>query len=221
MEIITYCSKNYEILLKQLLGSWKHFCDDIVIYTDSILEINAKQIKISEKEEDWRCNTMKKIEAIRAHAERGCEFTFLDADCFVGADFSEIFEEEFSVGVTGENSTINSGVIFFKNPKKNRAFFDDWVSKSKINNGLHSEQNSLKDIYETKKFSMMMFPKSKYNAYVGFKTPFCEEWDRKEWVRLIKSRPKIIHFQGAGHFRRFRNLQKLIDIYHHNAKEFI
>lgn len=221
MEIITYCSKNYESLLKKLLPSWKNFCNDIIVYTDSNLEINANQIKISSQQKNWRCNTIKKVEAIQIHAEKVNEFVFLDSDCFVGLEFSEVFKENFTVGVTGEGAVINSGVMFFKNSRQNKSFFEEWASLVKYDNGLHSEQDSLNKIYSTKKFSMKMFPKSKYNAYVGFKTPFCEELDRREWVKLIKSKPKIVHFQGAGHFKRFRNLQKLIDIYNHDAKEFI
>lgn len=221
MEIVTYCSKNYEKVLEKMLPSWLALGSRVVVYTDSGLELNVEQIRIGPQESGWRANTIRKIEAIGKHAEADVDFTFLDSDCFVGERFEEVFNEDFSFGITGDEFSINSGVIFIKRSKENRKLISEWLSRAAADGHSHSEQNSLSELYKERRFSIKMFPKSKYNCYVGFKTPFCEESDAKDWLRLVRSKPKIIHFQGAGHFPRFRNLQSLMRIYQRNAKELI
>lgn len=217
MKIITFCSKNYENVLRLMISSWlKHYA--ATVYTDEKLDIDVNQVNISEGIKDWRDGTIHKIKAIKAQIESSKEdFAFLDSDCFVNDRFDEVFKENFNIGVTGD--VINAGVLFFKFAPRLNSLIDEWMDSSTKSEGILSEQHSLQKMHQ--KYRFTVFPQSKYNCYIGFREPFCKHKEKIKWIELIKNKPKIIHFQGAGHFDRFDDLPKMIDIYLNNAKKFV
>ena len=124
--IITFCSHNYRRLYHITIPSWlRSDSEKIIIYTDDIgwKSDNNKVIIINKfkKERDWLKNVAKKHECIYDFIQRFPTIdnaVFLDADCYVVNELSQVFNRQFSLALTTsrrkDKMALSSGVIFFR-----------------------------------------------------------------------------------------------------------
>lgn len=224
MQLITYCSKNFEDVLATMIPSWiSHYGHNIYIYTDCHLNLpnTVNQFIITEENNDRRTNLFRKIIAIDHHL-MVCQqhFSFIDADCLVLSRFDEVFEHDFELGVTRFEPTskmLSSGVLFFKPNQSLYELVTRWKQQTRElwkNSEIETcQQITLHKICLNKIFRVMNFPKDVYNAFIPFKNPFSIEKDEMQWKELAKQTPKIVHFQGAERAEksRFRDIPSLIN----------
>lgn len=209
--ILTFCSENYLDAFKFSIGSWlKTKADKIVIYTDFDLKFGSKKVEIIkyfEPGNDWIVNVGRKVTAALHYLQHNDtkQIAFLDMDCYVIDDFSEVFEWNYDLAVTRFFSkradTITSGVWFAHVNKRVIAFMEEWdrmANKYKLQGkGIKPhwpayEQHAFTDLvrktYKDKSIcEILPLEERIYN---------CEHDNMEKWKKDCRTyHPKIIHFK--------------------------
>jgi len=225
MHIITHCTKSFEAVIRTVASSWtSHYANSIFVYTDSRLNLDDRitQFKIGQPSDEREVNQFRKILSIEHHLKtHEREFTFLDADCLIMSKFDEVFEHDFTIGVTrfaDQHSypCLNSGVLFFKPKTSTDQLIQEWkgLAKQPCENTKMAVQESLHATCSSGKYDVKNFPKEIYNAFVPYPTPFSREVDELQWIQLAQQepKPKIVHFLGLSR-NRFKNISSLLEHY--------
>lgn len=215
-EIVTYCSENYKDSLDFTLPSWltNSLASKITIYTDSNkIKSENKKIQVIPffpKDDDWVVNVGRKTSCIVNYLQTNHEpnFAFLESDCYVLSDFSEIFLEDFDLAVTRMFSkelhtyaTITSGVWFTHSSPKAIQILKDWntISKQYYQHNIGINRNTI--AYDQLSFTDLIRPlyaKNEANIYPLEEDIYNSEHSKLEnWIiKLKKTKPKILHFKG-------------------------
>ena len=225
-EIFAYCSKNYEDAYKFVIDSWSRpeNVTKVTIYTDWDLKSNNPKVEIKNmfpESNSWIVGTGRRLDVIKDYSDRNKgqnkNVLFLDIDCFLVKDVSEIFSRPFDIAITrlftGEgyaNRTATAGLWFAKLSPGYYNFIEDWFKRAEQlktagygveDHRISYVQYSFTDIARTKtpRYSVLPIDEKVYNS---------EHSDEREWYKLIRQyKPKILHYKG----RRFRD-QKIVSL---------
>lgn len=222
-EIFAYCSKNYEDAYKFVIKSWTDIptMKKVTLYTDWDFKPDNDKVVVKQifdtESSDWLVGTGRRIDAIKDFAlsnkDTPKNVLFLDMDCYIVRDVSEIFTLDFDIAISRLYSgteyskhTATAGLWFCKLTPGFFNFIDAWfkTAQSFKDNGIGVEnhkisyvQYSFTDVARTntKAYKVMPIDEKIYNS---------EHSDLRLWYAMItKYKPKILHFKG----RRFREEQ--------------
>lgn len=211
--IFTICTENYKECALKTIPSWvkQNNVERIYVYTDFNLEYDSQKVivlPIIEKTTDWikivgmKCKVLKNITKMTIENEK---LAFIDIDCVIKDDISEVFENKFDIAVTrfSKKNTINSGVWFVINNDNVKKLAEEWENLQNIyferKNGVKARyssysQKSLSEIvhqqYDNKTYlTVLPLSSRKYNH---------EADNEISWAKTVKrDNPKIIHFKGC------------------------
>lgn len=209
--IFSICTEEYKDALNLVIPYWSQHSnvDMIYIYTDFEVHVSDPKVRIVPKLE----KTVKWIDAVGLKATAlqyflksyyVSEFVFLDIDCFLVKDVSEVFSYNFDIAPTRMygKKVANSGVWFCKRSKALERFTEEWISLQnhyrKLGIGIQSHRSP----YEQISFSNIVHREHEKNQYLKVH-PLdeniynCESDDTTEWLNKVNLyKPKIIHFKG-------------------------
>jgi len=222
-DIVTYCSGSYMEAFDAHIRSWlKHTkAKNIYVYSDEPAEsfhVNNSRVVIKpfyKKCDNWITNVGRKTKCILDYLEKTDRkyFAFIEMDCFIVSDFSEVFDPAIDISITRlfstesyTHATITCGVWFAQVTPKLRQFMKQWHAasrsymKSKIGitpSLIAYDQLSFTDMirpaYVNQTFRVKAIDEHIYN---------CEHTKSEELLKQIETEtPKIIHFKG----KRFKN----------------
>lgn len=230
--LLSYCSYNYKDAFDFVIKSWIENVsfDKIIIYTDSdqLVYDNPKVeiIKFFEPSSSWIIGTGRRLEVIEDYILKRDEqyeyLCFLDIDCYIAQDFSEVFDSisnYFDIGLTRLNfgndyskNTATAGVFFLRNNEESKKFIKDWIDLAeqykknekmirdhKISYVQYSfTQIAFNSFHNLTSYKILNLSEKVYNS---------ERSDLNEWYDDIqKFNPKILHFKG----NRYQN-KKIVD----------
>jgi len=226
-EIFAYCSKNYKDAYDFVIDSWANLNNvtRITIYTDWDFHPNKNKvntIQLFEKESDnWLVGTGRRLDVIRHFSDlnknESKNILFLDIDCFISDDPSEVFSYDFDIAISrlGNNSgryskqTATAGLWFAKLTPGYYNFINDWLvlaerfkkqKKGVTDFKISYVQYSFTDVARKKTNNYKILPIDE-NVYNN------EDSALDKWYNKIRRyKPKILHYKG----RRFRD-KKVID----------
>ena len=233
-EIFAYCSKNYEDAYNFVIDSWVKLdtVSKVTIYTDWDLQTNLNKVQVInmfDPSNDWLTGTGRRLDVIKhfSKTNRGQEknILFLDIDCFMVQDVSEIFSKDFDIAITRLHSrehysdnTATAGLWFARLTPGYYNFINDWFIRAQqlktVGKGIRQHhisyvQYSFTDIAKKQNANYNVLPIDEkiYNS---------EHTELTRWYQLItQHHPKILHYKG----RRFRN-QKIITEVTNRTKEY-
>ena len=215
--IFTICNHSYKDAIDFSIPSWLKLqsVDKIYIYTDFEYEYNDERVIIInsiDKTDDWL-----KIVGLKAMILKEfiteynpLNFVFIDIDCYITADISDVFDYDFDIAATRMHSkkSANSGVWFCKNTDAMKQFSEEWIKlqteyrnrgKGTVKHRQSYSQLSFSEIlhkqYKSKNGCLRVHPIDGqiYNS---------ENDNINEWYKNVKKyNPKILHFKG----RRWRD----------------
>lgn len=221
-EIFAYCSKNYKDAYDFVIDSWTKLenVTKVTLYTDWEFEPQNNKIqvvKMFDESDNWLIGTGRRLDVIKHFSEfnRGVfkNVLFLDIDCYIVKDVSEVFNEDFDIGITRldscfhyANKTATAGLWFCKLSEGYYNFIDSWFVRAaelkEQNIGMDQHrisyvQYSFTDVAKkiTSMYKVLPLDEKIYNS---------EHSILEKWYSLIKlHHPKILHFKG----RRFRDTE--------------
>lgn len=173
MHIITAGNQKYKKLIDRSLSKAKEYGAEITVYDLGGLDIGKKWDTNTAdfKTKDGIIPATFKPEILKDASQTLKEFVWIDGDAYLNGDVSEVFEQDFNIGVTlrtgfeleahAHNPKVgrtNSGVIFFKNPPPE--FFDHWITRTKETG---YDQQAINDIYRD--YNYIELPVLTYNDY--------------------------------------------------------
>ncbi len=228
--IFSVCTENYNDALELFLPSWVRFEEVEKVYVFTNYEPAYRHEKviyfnILGIENDWLKATGSKAFAMKEFLKRTTHerFAYIDIDCYLYEDISEVFNKEFDIACTrmNEGTTSNSGVFFCHRSPALDVFADRWMrlQKEKWNKGIGTtkhcqsyQQISYSEIvhseYRNKTYlNVLPVSKNKYNY---------ESNDPQTWIRNIAFyKPKILHLKGrmfrdAAHMQKMYNELKIV-----------
>jgi len=224
--IFTICTENYKEAINFSVPSWLKFNNvvKIYIYTDFDLNYDDDRVVIINKinkTKDWLEVVGLKAILLKDFLENYSDnnFVFIDIDCYMVKDISDIFNEDFDIAVTRmfDKKSANSGIWFCKNNENIIKFSNDWINiqnrnkKNKI--GIVKYNSS----FSQKAFSEILHKEYKNKTYlkvlpVDVNKYNYERDDVDEWINnILKYNPYILHFKG----RRWRNKDIVNKVFKH------
>ena len=221
-EIFAYCSKNYKDAYDFVIDSWTKLdtVTKITLYTDWEFTPNNPKIeviKMFDEDESWIVGTGRRLDVIKhfSYKNKGTQknVLFLDIDCYIVKDVSEIFNKDFDIAISRLNScfhyankTATAGLWFCKLSDGYYNFIEEWFSRAQQlkneNIGLDNHrisyvQYSFTDVAKTitPAYKVLAIDEKIYNS---------EHSILDKWYDMIQRyKPKILHFKG----QRFRDSQ--------------
>lgn len=210
--IFTICTRNYEDVIDLTVPTWssKDSVDRIYLYTDfnyTTEDPKVEVINILDETEDWlKIVGFKSLVLSHFIKNKITEnFAFIDIDCILLKDVSEVFNHEFDVAATRMNKkkSANSGVWFCKNSEGLINFSQQWdelqkkfLKQKKGVKPYHQSYSQLsfsEILHKNKNIKVLPIDENVYN---------CEHDTVDGWLKKIdKYNPKIIHLKG----RRWRD----------------
>jgi len=215
--IFTICTENYKDAIDFSIPSWLGLgtLDNIFIYTDFDLAYPDKRVIIIndlDKTSDWlKIVRLKAMLLRRFILTYNCPyFCFIDIDCYITGDISDMFNNDFDIAATRMMHPIygaNAGVWFCKNTPALSKFANEWIElqeqfkengRGVMKHDQSYSQLSYSDILhrELKNktyLTVLPIPSVIYNN---------EADDVNVWAEGVKNNhPKVIHFKG----RRWRD----------------
>lgn len=226
-EIFAYCSKNYEDAYKFVINSYTkpENVTKVTIYTDWDLKSDNPKVEIKhmfEPSDNWIVGTGRRLDVIKDYSNlnRGQvkNVLFLDIDCYLVKDVSEIFSRpDYDIAITRlfsgnryANKTATAGLWFAKLTPGYYNFIEDWFNRAAdlkakghgvVDHHISYVQYSFTDVARaaTNRYSVLPIDEKVYNS---------EHSNERDWYNLIRQyKPKILHFKG----RRFRD-QKIVSM---------
>ncbi len=221
-EIFAYCSKNYEDAFNFVIDSWIALSSvtKITIYTDWDLKYDNDKVEIIHKFEpstDWIIGTSRRLEVIKDFSDKNKgaikNILFLDIDCYIVKDVSEVFDWKFDIAISRLNSkelhanqTATAGLWFARLTPGYYNFINTWFAEARklkqhkiglIAHKISYVQYSFTNVARRSNVNYNVLPidENIYNS---------EHTVSKKWLEnIIKYKPKILHYKG----RRFRDKQ--------------
>jgi hypothetical protein len=221
-EILAYCSETYKDGLEFVLPSWIRFNSvaKIVVYTDWKYQYNNSKVEIIPmfpKSNDWIIGSSRRLDAIKHYSEANRNnvqrLLFMDVDCYMVHDVSEVFNYHFDIAISRLNSkekyangTATAGLWFARLTPGYFNFIYKWFDAAEeykqrgigmIPHQILFDQYSFTDIAksECKDYKVLSINEHIYNS---------EHSNNSKWFQnIVKYQPKILHYKG----RRFRNNQ--------------
>ena len=219
-EIFAYCSQNYEDAYNFVIDSWTRPSNitKVTIYTDWPLQPkNSKVIvrPLFEKSNSWIIGTGRRLDVIKHFSEENKNnpknILFLDMDCYLVSDVSEVFSYPFDMAISRlysgskyTNLTATAGLWFAKLSSGYYNFIEDWFKIAKV---CKDKKIGIQDYrISYVQYSFTKVAKTRTPRYTVF--PIDEKIYNSEhsninlWFNMIRQyHPKILHFKG----RSFRN----------------
>jgi len=147
-EIFAYCSKNYQDAYEFVIDSWTNIPNmkKITLYTDWNFEPKNEKVIVKhmfEINDSWIIGTGRRLDVIKHFSEtnKGIQknVLFLDIDCFLVKDPSEIFTLDFDIAISRLNnqsdytkSTATAGLWFCKLTPGYYKFINDWFKVAQV-----------------------------------------------------------------------------------------
>lgn len=245
--IVTYCSETYLDAYNFVIPSWiqNSSADRIFIYTDSpnfnrICD-KVKIIPLFQKDESWIIGTGRRLEAIREFTFNNIDykyFAFMDVDCYITRDFSNIFMPlkrdlfDFAItrlfsnpdsirkdGTMKPNATATAGLFFAKNNNNFKTFVEEWTRLAQVikkTSDIANREHKVSYVqYSFTELAWAAFHEQKpYRIHVASERIYnSERSDIEEWKNdILKYRPKILHFKG-NRYRDKLLCQKIFELY--------
>jgi hypothetical protein len=216
--IFTLCTHNYKDAFDFFLPTWVKFdtIESIYVYTDfeyTHEDPKVKVINFIKKTDNW-------LDAVGLRAvilsdflkkETTNNIAFVDIDCYIREDISEIFDNQFDIAVTRmnvKNTTASAGIWFARKGTAINKFSKNWhdlqIRFKKMRLGIVEYKQS----YSQKSFSKIVHDQYKINRPYMKVLPIsvdiynCEDSDNSKWIdKILKNNSKVIHFKG----RRWRD----------------
>ena len=204
MTIITICTENYRDAIDFVLPSWLRHADKVVMFTDFKYSDPDSRVHVHntiKKTDDWLEIVGLKVvilkEFLRRHDDP--EFVFLDIDCYLAGDISEVFSNDFDVAATRmfDRKVANSGVWFCKRGRGLDHFAGQWftLQKELRRKGIgvirhvssYSQRAFSYVLHNDHNIKVLPLDKNVYNS---------ENDNRKKWVQDVAHyNPKVLHFK--------------------------
>lgn len=205
MTIITICTENYRDAIDFMLPSWLRYADKVVMFTDFKYSHPDSRVHIHntiKKTDDWlKIVGMKAVilkEFLKRHSDT--EFVFLDIDCYLAGDISEVFSNDFDVAATRmfDRKVANSGVWFCKRGEGLDRFADQWVRLQE-----DFKRKGIGVIRHVSSYSQRAFSYVLHNDHSIKVLPLdkniynSEGDDPARWIGDVRYYgPKVLHFKG-------------------------
>lgn len=222
MIIFTICTENYNDALEMFLPSWVRFdaVERVYVYTnytptykhEKVFYLNILRIK-----NDWLQVVGQKAFALKDVMKRTTHehLAYIDIDCYMHYDISEVFREDFDIAATRMNkgTSANSGVFFCRKSERIERFADQWMSlqKSKWLDGIGTVKYA--QSYQQLSYSEILHRELKNKTYldvlpIGIRYNY-ENNVPQTWIENIKFyKPKILHLKGRM-FRDRLHMEKM------------
>lgn len=130
------------------------------LIVDAIIRIFYKKygnphIDLIFQQQEFEMKIRNKLAIVQNHSlEVKAPFIFIDADAFLVQPIDELIKQEFDIGLTLRNGTLNYNynycrllnvgvMFFFGSTEKNNHFIKHWVKWADINKEAYTEQTSL------------------------------------------------------------------------------
>ena len=210
--ILTYCSRAYERAFRWVLPSWsRKEVERIIVVSDFCPEAQDNAVAewhpIYSPSEDWLTNNCRRAEIAAHHLPDG-NVAFLDLDCWIRGDLSEVFGPPGTIAVTRfwskewhTDGTITDGTWFANVDESVREFCREWDRRVKANpytntcvGGAVTQQYRFTELcreaYKTgKPCRIQTVPEQLFN---------CEHSVREEVLTKCRAfHPSLIHFKGG------------------------
>jgi len=217
--IFTICTENYKDAVDFFLPSWLKLdsVESIVIYTDFDLKYCDKRVEVRNKIEkggNWLDIVGLKAVFLKDFLRefQGDYFAFIDIDCYILEEISDVFNGDFDIAVTRmfhKKRQASSGVWFCRNNDKIIQFAHEWWiiqeeyrargNGVKVYNSSFS-QNSFSDIVHREFKYYDKFPNDCLKVLPLDKNIYnYERTNIRKWVdNIINHNPKILHFKGRS-----------------------
>lgn len=229
--IFTICTENYKDAIDFFLPSWLKLqgLDEIIIYTDFDLVFPSDKVFVKNcisKTDDWLNIVGLKATLLDRFISgfKKTNFAFLDIDCLVVSNFSQVFDLNFDIAVTrlyAPKIHASSGVWFCKASKQVLKFAKEWVDTQNHYLDRKVGIRPHKSSYSQRSFSDIIHREHKKSSYLNVLALDVKLYNYEHnsidvWIsEICKYKPKIVHYKG----RRWRNrqcvnkMQKEIDAY--------
>lgn len=216
-EIFAYCSQNYEDAYNFVIDSWTkpENVIKVTIYTDWPLQSQNSKIIIKpifEKNNSWIIGTGRRLDVIKQFSEENKNtpknVLFLDIDCYLVSDVSELFSYPFDIAISRlysrsqyTNLTATAGLWFTRLSPGYFNFINEWFKLAEIykNRKLGIQDHRISYV----QYSFTKIAKMKNANYTVFpideKVYNSEHSDINMWYNMIRQfHPKILHFKGRS-----------------------
>ncbi len=232
-DIITICTKNYRKALNFCLPSWLQFPSvrRVYVHTDFDFKWDDKRVvvrKCIDNTEDWlKVVGMKPLLLLRHMntkvLDAGGNLAFIDIDCYMVRDVSEVFNGAFDLAVTRftENGVdSSSGVLFFRASKRIQGFMKDWANHQEAFKGQGLGLKPYKSSYSQMALTYVL-KRNKYRCNI---LPIEEKVynnnraDHERWRGILmpnKEKVKMLHFKG----QRWDNVERITSIFENKKRE--
>lgn len=227
-EILAYCSKNYIDAYNFTINSWTKLdtCDKVHLYTDWQFTPDNPKVEVTKFFTNCNCNWVtgcaRRLDVIKDFSEKyknsGKNIIFMDMDCYMKSDVSEVFDRDFDIAITRLYSkekytegTASDSMWFAKMTPGYTEFIDAWV---KLADEMKYKQDTASRTILYTQYAFNKVARQKIML-----SPTCdvlaldehiynsEHSDLKKWFHdIVTYHPKILHFKN-GRF----NDKKLID----------
>jgi len=210
ISIFTLCTKNYEEAANLVLPTWSRLAsiNNIFVYTDFNYIPPVPKITVLQTIEpcdNWLKIVGLKVKALQHLLETAActDICYLDIDCYVLADFSEIFDIPFDIAATRmcTHKDANSGVWCCRANEAINKFANEWeqLQDTYIQKGIGLVEH--RSPYEQKSFSSILHRELQTPTYLKVHpldaAIYNSEHDNIiKWKRNVKAtHPKILHFK--------------------------
>jgi len=215
--ILTICTENYGDAINFSPPSWLRLksMEKIYIYSDFDLQYPDDRVIILneiKKTDDWLEVVGLKPEILNRFIRTYSvvDFVFIDIDCYITDDISEVFDNDFDIAPTRmnvKNVSANNGVFFCRNNNHLIQFIQEWMllQTKYIEKSIGVKQYA--PSYSQLSFSEILHRelhnKTYLNVFPLSASVYNNEADLEDdWLKKIKhTKYKILHFKG----RRWRN----------------
>lgn len=212
-DIFTICTKNYKEAINFTIPSWlKHkSVKHIYIYTDFDYKHPDDRITVIpliDPTTDWLKVVGYKALILQDFLENYevDDFAFIDIDCLIHKDISDVFKSSFDIAVTRMNSKVaaNSGVWFVKNSEKIKRFALEWQNLQSKYKAKKKGVVKYKSSYSQRSFSDILHKRAAKDLKLKVlpldgKVYNNQSDSNKGWIEKLKKQKhivKILHFKG-------------------------
>jgi len=209
MHILSILTEEYRDLLQLSIPSWLKFntVNKIYLYTDFDWEPPSSRIVVINdvpKNLNWLQICASKPFLMRDLIETQSQkinFIYLDADCVMFKDVSEVFETPFDIKAARlhlARSPVNAGVFFFRSNERTLKFANDWI---KLQEEIRASGRGLKPFknnYEQMAFSQLLRQANRVVGVSDLPAKYnCEADSKDRLLSLVSTyHPSIVHFKG-------------------------
>ena len=223
-KIISYMSRGYEPALRWVLPSWlRPEVEEILLVTDFVPDNLPAKVRVVAQypaSEDWLVNNCRRAEMAARWLPDG-QVAFLDLDCWILRDITEVFGPPGTIAVTRfwskeahTGGTITDGAFFANVNSAVRDFCREWDRRVKANPYTHTQVGAAvtnqyrftelcREAYKTGKPAIVLTaPEQLFNAEHSIRDALL--------AKCRQYAPSIVHLKG-GQWKESRFVQQVLD----------